>query len=76
MQHKVVESKTSFLGSKYIRNTAVNQCAREIADGAPRKTNEPYAIAKIAGIKMCEAINRQFVMKGLIQGSNANKFIW
>ena len=28
--------------------------------GALEETNEPYAIAKIAGIKMCESYNRQF----------------
>src|SRR5512136_1207441 len=29
-------------------------------DGKLEPTNEPYAIAKIAGIKMCQAYNRQY----------------
>ena len=28
--------------------------------GKLEETNEPYAIAKIAGVKMCEAYNRQY----------------
>ena len=28
--------------------------------GSLEPTNEPYAIAKIAGIKMCESYNRQY----------------
>jgi len=31
-----------------------------LLSGYPEPTNEPYAVAKIAGIKMCEAYNRQY----------------
>ena len=34
--------------------------------GKLESTNEPYAIAKIAGIKMCESYNRQFSSTHLI----------
>ena len=30
-----------------------------------RETNEPYAIAEIAGVKMCEAYNKQYKTKYL-----------
>ena len=33
--------------------------ARRAADGPLESTNEPYAIAKIAGLKLCEAYQRQ-----------------
>ena len=32
----------------------------ELLTGLLEPTNEPYAIAKIAGIKLCESYNRQF----------------
>ena len=49
-----------FLGSSCCR--AVEQPMREEAllTGILEPTNEPYAIAKIAGIKMCESYNRQY----------------
>ena len=31
-----------------------------LLSGELEKTNEPYAIAKIAGIKMCESYNKQY----------------
>ena len=31
-----------------------------LLSGYLEKTNEPYAVAKIAGIKMCESYNRQY----------------
>jgi GDP-L-fucose synthase len=46
--------------------------------GALEETNEPYAIAKIAGIKMCESYNREYgtdfrsVMPTNLYGSNDN----
>jgi nucleoside-diphosphate-sugar epimerase len=49
------------LGSSCIYPRAVPQPMREDAllTGVLESTNEPYAIAKIAGIKLCESYNRQ-----------------
>ena len=49
------------LGSSCIYPKAVPQPMREDAmlTGVLEPTNEPYAIAKIAGIKLCESYNRQ-----------------
>ena len=54
--------KLLFLGSSCIYPRQVQQPMREDAllSGALEPTNEPYAIAKIAGIKMCESYNRQY----------------
>jgi GDP-L-fucose synthase len=51
-----------FLGSSCIYPKAVAQPMREEAllTGVLEPTNEPYAIAKIAGIKLCESYNRQY----------------
>lgn len=51
-----------FLGSSCIYPRAVKQPMREDAllTGILEPTNEPYAIAKIAGIKLCESYNRQY----------------
>lgn len=51
-----------FLGSSCIYPRAVPQPMREDAllTGVLEPTNEPYAIAKIAGIKLCESYNRQY----------------
>lgn len=53
--------KLLFLGSSCIYPKLVSQPMSEKAllDGKLEPTNEPYAIAKIAGIKMCESYNRQ-----------------
>lgn len=50
-----------FLGSSCIYPRAVAQPMREDAllTGVLEPTNEPYAVAKIAGIKLCESYNRQ-----------------
>jgi GDP-L-fucose synthase len=50
-----------FLGSTCIYPKAVEQPMREdaILTGVLEPTNEPYALAKIAGIKLCESYNRQ-----------------
>ena len=50
-----------FLGSTCIYPKAVEQPMREeaILTGVLESTNEPYALAKIAGIKLCESYNRQ-----------------
>lgn len=49
------------LGSSCIYPRAVPQPMREdaILTGVLEPTNEPYAVAKIAGIKLCESYNRQ-----------------
>jgi GDP-L-fucose synthase len=51
-----------FLGSSCIYPRAVAQPMREDAllTGVLEPTNEPYAVAKIAGIKLCESYNRQY----------------
>ncbi len=51
-----------FLGSSCIYPRAVEQPMREDAllTGVLEPTNEPYALAKIAGIKLCESYNRQY----------------
>ena len=54
--------KLLFLGSSCIYPRMAPQPMREDAllTGPLELTNEPYAIAKIAGIKMCESYNRQY----------------
>lgn len=54
--------KLLFLGSSCIYPKAVPQPMREDAllTGVLEATNEPYAVAKIAGIKLCESYNRQY----------------
>ena len=49
------------LGSSCIYPKEANQPMSEsvLLTGALEKTNEPYAVAKIAGIKLCESYNRQ-----------------
>lgn len=54
--------KLLFLGSSCIYPKLAAQPMREDAllTGPLEPTNEPYAIAKIAGIKLCESYNRQY----------------
>ena len=54
--------KLLFLGSSCIYPRAVEQPMREDAlmTDVLEPTNEPYAVAKIAGIKLCESYNRQY----------------
>jgi GDP-L-fucose synthase len=54
--------KLLFLGSSCIYPKYANQPMKEeeLLAGKLEPTNEPYAIAKIAGIKMCESYNRQY----------------
>jgi GDP-L-fucose synthase len=54
--------KLLFLGSSCIYPRMAQQPMREDAllTGTLEPTNEPYAIAKIAGIKLCESYNRQY----------------
>ncbi len=69
-----------FLGSTCIYPREVEQPMREDAllTGALEPTNESYAIAKIAGIKLCESYNRQYdtdfrsVMPTNLYGINDN----
>lgn len=51
-----------FLGSSCIYPKLAPQPLKEeyLLTGLLEPTNEPYAVAKIAGIKMCEAYNRQY----------------
>lgn len=54
--------KLLFLGSSCIYPRLADQPMSEsvLLTGALEPTNEPYAIAKIAGIKLCESYNRQY----------------
>lgn len=69
-----------FLGSSCIYPKLAEQPMRENAllTGILEPTNEPYAIAKIAGIKLCESYNRQYgrdfrsVMPTNLYGPNDN----
>jgi GDP-L-fucose synthase len=51
-----------FLGSSciYPRDVAQPMAEAALLTGVLEPTNEPYAIAKIAGIKLCESYNRQY----------------
>src|SRR3569623_185606 len=72
--------KLLFLGSSCIYPKLAPQPMREDAllTGTLEPTNEPYAIAKIAGIKLCESYNRQYgrdyrsVMPTNLYGPNDN----
>ena len=54
--------KLLFLGSSCIYPKLSKQpiCENDLLTGIFEPTNEPYALAKIAGIKMCESYNRQY----------------
>ena len=54
--------KLLFLGSSCIYPRLASQPMKEdeLLTGKLEPTNEPYAISKIAGIKMCESYNRQY----------------
>ena len=60
--HRNGVQKLLFLGSSCIYPRLAPQPMAEDAllTGALEPTNEPYAIAKIAGIKLCESYNRQY----------------
>ncbi len=60
--HTFGVQKMLFLGSSCIYPRMAPQPMTESAllTGALEPTNEPYAVAKIAGIKMCESYNRQY----------------
>ncbi len=59
--HRAGVQRLLFLGSSCIYPRMAPQPMREDAllTGTLEPTNEPYAIAKIAGIKLCESYNRQ-----------------
>ncbi|MDP1682587.1 MAG: GDP-L-fucose synthase [Burkholderiales bacterium] len=77
-QHGV--QKLLFLGSTCIYPKLAPQPMKEehLLTGPLEPTNEPYAVAKIAGIKMCSAYNRQYgtnfmsVMPTNLYGPNDN----
>ncbi len=60
--HMAGVQKLLFLGSSCIYPKLAAQPMNEAAllTGVLESTNEPYAIAKIAGIKLCESYNRQY----------------
>ena len=73
-------TKLLFLGSSCIYPKLADQPMTEscLLTGELEPTNAPYAIAKIAGIKLCESLNRQFntdyrcVMPTNLYGINDN----
>jgi len=78
--HAAEVQKLLFLGSSCIYPRLASQPMREevLLTGPLEPTNEPYAIAKIAGIKLCESYNRQYgrdyrsVMPTNLYGPNDN----
>lgn len=72
--------KLLFLGSSCIYPKLARQPIKEeyLLDGKLEPTNEPYAIAKIAGIKICQSYNRQYgtnfisIMPTNLYGPNDN----
>ena len=72
--------KLLFLGSSciYPRDAAQPMSESALLTGILESTNEPYAIAKIAGIKMCEAYHAQYgcnfisIMPTNLYGQNDN----
>lgn len=78
--HMAGVQKLLFLGSSCIYPKYAEQPMQESAllTGTLEPTNEPYAIAKIAGIKLCESYNRQYgrdyrsVMPTNLYGINDN----
>lgn len=78
--HSSDVNKLLFLGSSCIYPRDAEQPMKEgaLLTGTLESTNEPYAIAKIAGIKLCESFNRQYqrdyrsVMPTNLYGPNDN----
>jgi GDP-L-fucose synthase len=78
--HQANIQQLLFLGSSCIYPKLAEQPMSENAllTGTLEETNEPYAIAKIAGIKLCESYNRQYgrdyrsVMPTNLYGPNDN----
>jgi GDP-L-fucose synthase len=63
--HQAGIEKLCFLGSSCIYPRDCAQPIKEeyLLTGPLEQTNEPYAIAKITGIKLCESYNRQYERK-------------
>ncbi|CTS75225.1 GDP-L-fucose synthase [Escherichia coli] len=78
--HRAGVQKLLFLGSSCIYPKFAEQPIKEesLLCGSLEPTNEPYAIAKITGIKLCESYNRQYgrdyrsVMPTNLYGPNDN----
>ena len=78
--HEAGVENLLFLGSSCIYPKLAEQPMKEgaLLTGTLEPTNEPYAIAKIAGIKLCESYNRQYgrnyrsVMPTNLYGENDN----
>lgn len=78
--HEANIQRLCFLGSSCIYPRDCPQPIKEeyLLTGPLEQTNEPYAIAKIAGIKLCESYNRQYgrqyisVMPTNLYGPNDN----
>ncbi|MDA8754863.1 GDP-L-fucose synthase [Luminiphilus sp.] len=78
--HMAGVQKLLFLGSSCIYPKHADQpmAEKSLLTGTLEATNEPYAIAKIAGIKLCESYNRQYgrnyrsVMPTNLYGPNDN----
>ena len=60
--YRVGVGRLIFLGSNCIYPKVSGQPVKEdcLLSGALEPTNEPYALAKIAGVKLCESFNRQY----------------
>ena len=60
--HRCAVKRLLFLGSSCIYPKFAKQpiCEKALLTGELEPTNEPYAVAKIAGIKLCESFNRQY----------------
>ena len=78
--HKYGVKKLIFLGSSciYPKNAPQPMGEEDLLTGTLEYSNEPYAIAKIAGLKLCEAYNQQYgtnfisVMPTNLYGYNDN----
>ncbi len=78
--HRSGVKQLLFLGSSCVYPKYAQQPMREeqLLSGILEPTNEPYAIAKIAGIKLCESYNRQYatdyrsIMPTNLYGPNDN----
>ena len=81
---KVGVRRFLFLGSSciYPKNASQPIKEEELLNGYLEKTNESYAIAKIAGIKLCEALRKQYefdaisLMPTNLYGPNDNYHIF
>lgn len=78
--HEIKAKKLLFLGSSCIYPKFAEQPMKEeyLLDGKLEETNKPYAVAKIAGITMCQALYEQYgdnfisVMPTNLYGQNDN----